>query len=69
MIIPEDLEIFYQEEEDDFFELSKAMGKFEKEFLARALRRTSGNITKAASQSGISRPKMYEMIEKYKIEL
>lgn len=63
--MPEDLEIFYQEEEGDFFELSKAMEKLEKGFLERAIRRNAGNITKAANQLGISRPTLYEMIGKY----
>jgi transcriptional regulator with PAS, ATPase and Fis domain len=45
------------------------MEKFGKKFLERALKKNSGNITKAAGQLGISRPKVYEMIEKYKIKM
>lgn len=68
-IMPKDLELLYQEENGDAFNLSKAMGKFEKEFVERALKRNAGNIAKAARQLGISRPTFYEMLERNRIKM
>lgn len=71
-IMPEDLEFLYQEEGGDVFDLSKTKENFEKCFLEqaqKALRRNPRNITKAASQLGISRPTLYKMIKKYQIKI
>lgn len=68
-IMPEDLEIFYQEEGNNVFGLNKARGKFEKEFLEQALSRNGGHVTKTADQLGVSRPTLYSMIKKYGIKI
>jgi len=68
-IVPEDLGLSDQEDNEGYFELTKAREKFEKEILERALRRNAGNLTKTANQLGISRPTLYEMIEKYRIRI
>lgn len=70
-IIPEDLGLSYQKENGGYFELTKAREKFEKEvkeILERTLTRNAGNLMKTANQLGISRPTLYDMIEKYRIK-
>jgi two-component system, NtrC family, response regulator len=48
--------------------LREAREELEKDFIERTLRKNRGNMTKAAEELGISRPTLYEMIEKLKIE-
>ena len=48
--------------------LKDAKEKLEKEMTESALQRNNGKITGAANELGISRPTLYEMIERYGIE-
>ena len=47
--------------------LKEARDALEKEMLIKALSRSSGNLTKAALELGISRPTMYDLMEKFGI--
>jgi DNA-binding NtrC family response regulator len=44
-----------------------ARESLEKGLLAKALARNSGNLTKAATELGISRPTLYDLMEKFGI--
>jgi two-component system NtrC family response regulator len=48
--------------------LKEAREVLERELVQRALARTKGNLTQAAAELGISRPTLYELMEKLKIE-
>ena len=48
--------------------LKEAREALEKEMVEKALARTNGNMSKASGELGISRPTLYEIIEKLKIE-
>jgi two-component system NtrC family response regulator len=48
--------------------LKEARELLEKEMVERALARCAGNISKAADELGVSRPTLYELIEKLNIE-
>jgi two-component system NtrC family response regulator len=39
----------------------------EREIIEKALAKTAGNITRAATELGISRPTLYDLISKYGI--
>ena len=45
--------------------LKEAREVLEKELLAKALARNSGNLTKAAQELGVSRPTLYDLMEKF----
>lgn len=45
--------------------LKEAREALEKDFVTRALQRNKGNISAAASELGISRPTLYELMEKF----
>jgi two-component system NtrC family response regulator len=47
--------------------LKEARDALEKEMLMKALSRSSGNLSKAALELGISRPTMYDLMEKFGI--
>jgi two-component system NtrC family response regulator len=47
--------------------LKEARDALEKELILKALARSSGNLTKAAQELGISRPTMYDLMEKFGI--
>jgi two-component system NtrC family response regulator len=40
----------------------------EKDLIKRALEKTNGNITRAAEELGVSRPTLYELMDKLGIE-
>jgi two-component system NtrC family response regulator len=40
----------------------------EKDFILRALQRNKGNVTKTAEELGVSRPTLYELMEKLGIK-
>jgi two-component system, NtrC family, response regulator len=45
--------------------LKEAREVLEKELLAKAIARSGGNLTKAATELGISRPTLYDLMEKF----
>jgi two-component system NtrC family response regulator len=47
--------------------LKEARESLEKELLAKALAGNKGNLTKAAMELGISRPTLYDLMEKFGI--
>jgi two-component system NtrC family response regulator len=47
--------------------LKSAREALEREFIQRALRKHSGKITAAATDLGVSRPTLYELMEKLEI--
>ncbi len=48
--------------------LSVARGKLEKRMLSEALKETHYNISETARRLGISRPTVYRLIRKYRLE-
>jgi two-component system NtrC family response regulator len=48
--------------------LKEARESVEREMVQDALRRYRGKITSAAVELGISRPTLYELMEKHKVE-
>lgn len=67
-IMPTGLGLQYDEESNEILNFKKAREKFEKEFLEKAIARNKGNITQVAKEIGISRPTIYELIQKYDIQ-
>jgi two-component system NtrC family response regulator len=47
--------------------LKEARETLEKELLAKAMARSDGNLTKAAMELGVSRPTLYDLMEKFEI--
>jgi two-component system NtrC family response regulator len=47
--------------------LKEARESLEKDLLSKALARNSGNLTKAAQELGISRPTLYDLMEKFEM--
>jgi two-component system NtrC family response regulator len=47
--------------------LKEARESLEKELILKSLARNSGNLTKAATELGISRPTLYDLMEKFGI--
>ena len=48
--------------------LREAREALEKDFIERSLRRNKGNMTRVAEELGISRPTLYELVDKLKLE-
>jgi two-component system NtrC family response regulator len=67
-ITPQDLELTSPFEKYDGKGLREAREELERDFIVRALARNRGNVSKAAEDLGISRPTLYELMEKLKIE-
>jgi len=67
-IAPTDLELSSPYAKYGGGSLREAREGLERDFIERALRRNRGNMTKASEELGISRPTLYELIEKLKIE-
>ncbi len=67
-ITPEDLEIGTPYEKYEGFNLKEARESLERGLVLQALSTTNSNITKAAENLGISRPTLYELMEKLGIE-
>ena len=67
-ISPADLELGMQHARDEFLNLKEAREAMEKEMILKALTKTKDNVTRAAEALGISRPTLYEMMEKLGIE-
>lgn len=49
--------------------LGEARHALERSMVAEALRRSAGNVTRAAEAIGVSRPTMYDLIRKYEIDV
>lgn len=67
-ITPQDLELDSIYTKYQGKGLKEAREELEKEFIQRALAENKGNITQAAAELGISRPTLYELMEKLGIE-
>ena len=63
-VTPVDLELASKFSKYEGGGLKDAREALEKDFIKRALVKNKGNVTKAAEELGISRPTMYEMMEK-----
>ena len=63
-VSPEDLELVSPCAEYEGMGLVEAREAIEKELIEKALARNKGNLTRAAAELGISRPTLYELIEK-----
>jgi two-component system NtrC family response regulator len=67
-ISPADLELGMQHVRDEYLNLKEAREALEKEMILKALAKTKDNVTRAAEALGISRPTLYELMEKLGIE-
>ena len=67
-ITPADLELGAHHARDEFLNLKEAREALEKEMILKALAKNKDNITRAAESLGISRPTLYELMEKLEIE-
>ena len=67
-ITPADLEMEAPSARYEVMGLKEARESLEKELLAKALARNSGNLTKAATELSVSRPTLYDLMEKLGIE-
>ena len=63
-IAPEDLELVSPFKKYEGHGLREARDSLERDFIERAISRNKGNITQAASELGLSRPTLYELMEK-----
>ena len=66
-ITPVDLEMEAPRARYEGMGLKEAREVLEKELLAKALARSGGNLTKAATELGVSRPTLYDLMEKFGI--
>jgi two-component system NtrC family response regulator len=67
-ITPADLELGIHQAKDEYLNLKEARVAMEKDLIQKALARTKDNVTRAAEALGISRPTLYELMEKLGIE-
>ena len=67
-ITPADLELGSQTMQDEYMNLKGAREALEKEMILKALSKNKDNVTRAAESLGISRPTLYELMEKLEIE-
>ncbi len=63
-ITPQDLELNVSGEASPGTSLREARARLERDLIRQTLRRHSGKITSAAAELGISRPTLYEMMDK-----
>lgn len=66
-ITAEDLEISGPLHKQERLSLKEARDMVEKEMVIKAMARNDGNLTKAAAELGVSRPTLYDLMEKYGI--
>ena len=66
-ITPEDMEIGSAANKRERIGLKEAREAVEKEYILKALARNNGNVTKAATELGLSRPTLYDLMEKFGI--
>jgi len=67
-LTPADLDLMSPYTEYERQGLRAAREALEKELIRRALTRNKGNITRTASELGVSRPTLHELVAKYAIE-
>ncbi|HSR12907.1 MAG TPA: sigma 54-interacting transcriptional regulator, partial [Thermodesulfobacteriota bacterium] len=67
-ITPADLELSAHTPREEHLNLKEAREALEKEMILKAMAKNKDNITRAAEALGISRPTLYEMMEKLGIE-
>ncbi len=67
-VTPVDLELASQFAKYEGRGLKGAREALEKDFIQRALTKNKGNVTKAADDLAISRPTLYELMEKLGIK-
>lgn len=63
----EDLEMEFLDIESKHVTLKDAREKLEKEMIIRAVAKNDGNLSKAAAELGISRPTLYDLMDKLQI--
>lgn len=63
-LTPKDLEMEAPKAQYNGMSLKEAREAMEKELIERALTRNKGNITKAAAELGVSRPTLYDLMQK-----
>ena len=66
-VAPVDLELASPFAKYEGGSLKEAREALEKDFIQRALVKNKGNVTKAAEELGVSRPSLYELMEKLRI--
>jgi len=66
-ISPADLELGSQTVRDEHMNLKMAREALEKEMILKALSKNKDNVTRAAEALGISRPTLYELMDKLEI--
>ena len=67
-LTPADLDLMSPYTEFERQGLREAREAMEQELIRRALKRNQGNITRTASELGVSRPTLHELVAKYAIE-
>ncbi len=67
-ITPADLELTSRYAKYEGRGLKEARTALERELIERALAKNKGNLTRTASELGISRPTLYELMDKLGIE-
>jgi two-component system NtrC family response regulator len=67
-VTPADLELTSVRDQFDGMGLKAAREALEREMIQEALERHKGNVTRAAAELGVSRPTLYELMEKLGLE-
>ncbi len=67
-ITPTDLELGNQPGKDEYMNLKSAREALEREMILKALSKYKDNVTRASEALGVSRPTLYELMEKLGIE-
>ena len=67
-VTPADLELTSPHAKYEGRDLKEAREALERELIDNAVTRNNGNLTRAASELGISRPTLYDLMEKFGIE-
>ena len=67
-ITPQDLELVSQHAKYESRKLKEALEGVEKDLIERAISKNKGNLTKVAEELGISRPTLYELMERLGID-
>jgi two-component system NtrC family response regulator len=65
---PQDLELDSQHAKYESHKLKEALEGVEKDLIEKAISKNKGNLTKAAEELGVSRPTLYELMERLGID-